>query len=306
LDAQNHTGGDGGIASYAKNLYVPSFIGSILNNEGIALKKFLGQNFLINRDIARRLFDYAQLDGSDTVLEIGPGLGTLTFALAQRVKRVIAVELDRGLARYLENKIKEFSVPNIDIVHRDFMKLSSSDFAALSTADKVVSNLPYSIGIRALLKIIDDMNSIQSITGTVQKEIAMRLTANPGMKEYAYVSVAAQCAADIHVPEKSIAPENFFPRPEVDSAIISLVMRPERDRCKTEFRDIVRAGFSNRRKNLVNNLLRLGFGMSKKQLQDIVKHLFHNEHVRAQQLAVEDFMRLTECLLHERNAKDSP
>ncbi len=304
MDAQNHVRGDGRFASYIKNLYVPSFISSILKNEGIALRKSFGQNFLINRDIARRLFDYAQLDGSDTVLEIGPGLGTLTFALAQRVKRVIAVELDRGLARYLENKIEEFSVPNIDIVHGDFMKLRTSDFAALCSADKVVSNLPYSIGIRALLKIIDDMNSIQSITGTVQKEIAMRLTANPGMKEYAYVSVVVQCAADIHVPKKNIAAENFFPRPEVESAIISLVMRPERVTCKTEFRDIVRAGFSNRRKNLVNNLLSLGFGISKKQLQDIVKHLFHNEHVRAQQLAVEDFMRLTERLLHAKNTKD--
>ncbi len=297
-------GDDSTFESYVRSLYIPSFIGGILKNEGIALKRSFGQNFLINRGIARRLLDYARLDESDTVLEIGPGLGTLTFALAKIVKRVIAVELDRGLARYLENKIQEFSIQNIDIVHRDFIKMSVSDFAELRNVDKVVSNFPYSVGIRALLKVIEEMNSVQRITGTVQKEMAMRLAAKPGMKEYAYVSVVVQCAADIHIPEKSIAPENFFPRPEVQSAIVSLVIHHGRDAVPKEFRDVVRAGFSNRRKNLVNNLLSLKYNVSKKELQNIVKRLFQDARLRAQQLTVEDFRLLTGYLAAVKDTKN--
>jgi len=299
----NHSGSDDAIELYIKKLYMPSFISSILKDEGISLKKSFGQNFLINRDIARRLLEYAKLDESDTVLEIGPGLGTLTFSLAQRVKRVVAVELDSGLVRCLEKKINELTIRNIDIVHNDFIKMGMSDFMKLGNIDRVVSNFPYSIGIRAILKIIEEMNSVQRITGTVQREMAMRLAAKPGMKDYTYTSVIVQCNADIHLLEKSIAPKNFFPMPEVESAIISLASHHERDVIPEEFRDVVRAGFSNRRKNLVNNLLGLKCNVSKKQLQEMVKQLFGDVHVRAEQLTVEDFMHLTGRLFQRKIVK---
>ncbi len=299
LNVLNHTGDDT-LESFVKKLFIPSFIGGILKDENVALKKSFGQNFLINRDIARRLLDYADLKGTDTVLEIGPGLGTLTFSLAKRVKSVIAVELDRGLARYLRNRIQEFSIPNIKIMNCDFLKMGGSDFASLGDINKVVSNLPYSIGIRALLRIVEEMGGVRSITGTVQKEIAMRLAAEPGMKEYSSVSVIMQYAADIHVPEKRIAPENFFPPPEVESAIVSLVIHAGNDTVEKEFRDVVRAGFSNRRKSLVNNLSSLEYGLSKNQLQGIVRRLFHDVHVRAEKLTVQDFRHLAEHLAYAK------
>ena len=133
--------------------------------------------------------------------------------------------------------------------------------------------------------------------------MALRLTAKPGMKEYAYVSVAAQSTADISIADKSIAPENFFPRPEVESSVVVLDLKKKTSAPGEEFLKIVRSGFANRRKSLVNNLWRLKAGLSKEQLKETVTKLFYDVHIRAEQLSIDDFKRLTAYLAGAEESK---
>jgi len=283
--------------AYSDSLFSPSFIISILKEKRLSLKKTFGQNFLINRDIASQILHYSDLQSTDTVLEIGPGLGTLTFIIAEKVDQVIAVEIDGGIARCLQDKVKEFEIKNIHIINDDFINLQYSDLQGQGYPNKAVCNFPYKIGIKALFKIIDEFPGIQQITGTVQKELAERITSLPGAKEYSYVSVYLQYAAEIKVIEKKIAPANFFPEPGVDSSIIAIKVRPERKREERKiFKNLVKVCFSSRRKSLVNNLQRLDSAITKNRLKEMVSELFHDDHIRAEQLSIRDFEMLTEQL----------
>jgi 16S rRNA (adenine1518-N6/adenine1519-N6)-dimethyltransferase len=283
---------------YVKNIFSPSFIIHVLQERTLSLKKKYSQNFLINRDIASRIIKLAGLNKDSTVLEIGPGLGTLTFLIAKQVKRIIAVEIDRGFTRYLQNEIEKLGFRNVCIINKDFLRLKKNDLHLLENPDKVISNFPYCIGIKALVKIVDEYQSVDRIIGTVQKELADRITAKPGTKNYSFVSVYLQYLSRVRVIEKNISPKNFFPSPEVTSSLIEL--QPVHETVPIEegiFKKIVKASFSNRRKNIVNNLHTPEIGIDQDVLKQIVSERFKNVKIRAEALSVRDFIELSGDLI---------
>jgi 16S rRNA (adenine1518-N6/adenine1519-N6)-dimethyltransferase len=275
---------------YSDQLFSPSVIINILKENGLALKRRMGQNLLINRDAALRILQYGCLQSDDRVLEIGPGLGTMTFLLAEKVKQVVAVEIDSGFVKYLQRMIDEFGVRNVHIVHADFLSLRSDE---LESPSKVISNFPYSIAIKALIMIAEEMDSVQTVVGTVQRELASRITAVPGEKDYSFVSVYLQFLTQVSIVENVVGAQNFFPQPEVESSVIR-VYRDTGHRVGEVgfFRETARQAFSNRRKKLINNLSAPGLDVQRSDLERIVSDLFGNPHIRAEELTVSDFTRL--------------
>jgi 16S rRNA (adenine1518-N6/adenine1519-N6)-dimethyltransferase len=285
------------------DLFSPSEILAVLREHNLSLKKSFGQNFLINRDIVTRIMQYAGLGASDIVLEIGPGLGGMTRLMAERVRAVVAVEIDGGITRYLREAIREGRVQNVEVVNGDFLKTDALAVSRFGPPSKVVSNFPYSIGIRALVRIVDEFPSVHTIVGTVQRELAGRITASPGSGDYAAVSVYLQHASRISILEKRISPGSFFPKPAVDSSIIFLRVRRDsaipRDRLSA-FNEFLHVCFANRRKTLRNNLLHnledrtitALEGYSRNDLEELVEDMFSNATVRAEELSVTDFERL--------------
>jgi 16S rRNA (adenine1518-N6/adenine1519-N6)-dimethyltransferase len=277
-----------------KKVFTPSYISEILKNRNLSLKKRYGQNFLINRDLAEKILKHADLSVSDTVLEIGPGLGTLTFLMSEKVKQITAVEIDFGFSKYLQEIVERAKTGNIKIINKDFLQINSDDLLSSEQPQKVISNFPYSSGIKAILKIVDDFKSVERIIGTVQKELADRLTAKPGSKNYAFVSVYLQYVSRIRILEQNISPGNFFPSPEVISSLIEvkrvkgdLPVDPE------VFKIVARSGFANRRKNLINNIKLSNIKIDKEELIKLIRYRFRDLKIRAESLSVEDFVELT-------------
>lgn len=286
------------LKNYVVDVFSPSFIVSVMRDRNLSMKKALGQNFLINRSVALSLLDIAQIGRGDTVLEVGPGLGTLTFLMSSRARQVVAVEIDRGFARYLKERIDEFNVDNVRVIQGDFLSLSFTDLPSSTRPDKAVCNFPYSIGIRALIKILEEYESVQKITGTVQREIAMRIGARPGRREYSYVSAYLQFLAEVRIVEGRLGPGNFFPSPEVESSIVDIGRKSgELLNRREAYKAIVKAGFATRRKSLAGNLRRLGLTLSREELKGVIAELFSDKLIRAENLSPEDFMRLTQRLV---------
>jgi 16S rRNA (adenine1518-N6/adenine1519-N6)-dimethyltransferase len=289
------------LQDYTTKVFTPSYILHILQTNRLALKKKLGQNLLINRDAAERTLAYADLHADDRVLEIGPGLGALTFLMAERVEEIVALEVDRGIAAYLSQKVKEFRCSNVCVVHGDFLTSQLHSLPFSKPPNRVVSNFPYSIVIKAMIRITEELRSVESIAGMVQKELADRITASPGNKQYSSVSVYLQYHMDIVVTERRIGPHNFFPRPDVDSSIVLLKRRGMQEGSETGFfKDVVKKAFSNRRKRLVKNIQLLPLKATGSEVESIVMELFKNPGIRAEELSVSDFIHLTEALMPHR------
>jgi 16S rRNA (adenine1518-N6/adenine1519-N6)-dimethyltransferase len=285
------------LTEYQRKIFTPTFIISTLREQGLALRKSHGQNLLINRDLAMRILDYGELSRSDSVLEIGPGLGTMTFFLAERVRQVAAVEVDRGFVRCLSSAVEEFGVRNIRLIHRDVLSLRFEDLLDSGLPNKVVSNFPYSVAIKAIITVAEHFPTVESIVGTVQRELAERLTAQPGSEEYSFVSVYLQYLMKTRTLERRIPPSSFFPSPGVESAIVILSRKDEQmglDR-KT-FRLVVKAGFSHRRQRLAKNLRALYPAVSAREIEQVVAETLGGSGVRAEEVSVEGFVRLTEAL----------
>ena len=277
----------------SKDLFSPSYIRKILEKHSLSLTNRFGQNFLVNQNIARRILEYADLNKKDSVLEIGPGLGTLTFFIADLTQTVFAIEIDRGLARYLKDRAEECGVKNIIVLNGDFLKIDPSEVYNFSAPEKVISNFPFNIALKAILRILEEYASVRWITGTVQQEIAERIVAKPGQKNYSYVSVYLQFLSNIRVMDKHISPKNFIPPPEVESSIIKVErVKNELPVEKSVFKRIVKASFRNRRKSLVNNLLALDSRMRKEELEDLIRTHARDVRVRAEKLSVHEFVRL--------------
>jgi 16S rRNA (adenine1518-N6/adenine1519-N6)-dimethyltransferase len=280
---------------YIQRIFSPSGIISILKEQNLSLKERYGQNLLINRDIAARIIQNSDLHKGDTILEIGPGLGALTFSMADCTKHVIACEVDRGFAIFLENKALKLGYKNISVIHRDFLKLGEADLPDNIHPSKAVSNFPYNIAIKGIVKIIEEYPWINRVTGTVQDEIAQRILAKPGTKSYSYISVLIQSMAEVEYILKKVTPSNFFPEPKVHSAVITIVPYKKQHTTNSGFfKRIVKQGFANRRKSLVNNLSSLG--VEKGRLKEITSELFHDERIRAEELSVMDFAKLCETI----------
>ncbi|MBG9787321.1 16S rRNA (adenine(1518)-N(6)/adenine(1519)-N(6))-dimethyltransferase RsmA [Brevibacillus laterosporus] len=253
-----------------KDIATPTRTREVIEKYGFSLKKSLGQNFLTDINILHNIIDAAELSKDKAVIEIGPGIGALTEQLCRAAGKVMAIEIDQRLLPILEETLSPYD--NITVVHGDVLKL---DVAALieehlsgCTGVSVVANLPYYVTTPILMGLLESGIQLDHIVVMIQKEVAERIAAKPGTKDYGSLSVAAQFYAETNI-EMIVPASVFIPRPNVDSAVIKLSIRKQpivevADE-KLFFR-IVKASFAQRRKTLLNNLVTNYFGKEKKEL----------------------------------------
>jgi 16S rRNA (adenine1518-N6/adenine1519-N6)-dimethyltransferase len=254
-----------------------------------------GQNFLIKEEFYNKIIGAADLNKEDVVLEIGPGLGFLTVELAKRVKKVIAVEIDKWLAEILEARLMAQGIKNVEVVNENILKISN--FSAkggpasgwqFSNNFKVVANLPYNITSIFLRKFLSMEHKPEMMALMLQKEVAERIVARP--PKMSLLAVSVQFYAEPEIIE--IAPaNNFWPKPEVDSAIIKLKVHSKREVDEKNFFRLVKIGFSAKRKMLKNNLA-AGYHISQDEAEEKIKQAGFNPKIRAQELSVGEWMKL--------------
>ena len=237
-------------------LYETSCIKDIRNRYGFRFSKSLGQNFLTDKSIIDEIIEGADIGPEDTVVEIGPGIGAITREAARRAKRVIAVEIDKNLIPILDETLA--GLDNVKIINEDILKLDTKKLVSGENPEnvKIMGNLPYYITTPIIMKLLEEGVKAESITIMMQKEVADRIRALPGTKAYGALSVAVQyyCTAEkiLDVPRSA-----FVPQPNVDSAVLRLFMRREKPAVLTDeklFFKCVKAGFSQRRKTLLNSM----------------------------------------------------
>lgn len=274
-------------------LYAPSTIRGIKEKYGFKLSKSLGQNFLTDKNIIDKIIDSTDITDEDLVIEIGPGIGVLTYEAAQQAKKVIAVEIDKNLIPILKDTLAEFD--NVEVINQDVLKTDLNQIITDSGCReaKIIGNLPYYITTPIIMGILESNTIADSITIMMQKEVADRIKAGPGSKTYGALSVAVQYYCEVETV--AIVPkEVFFPAPKVDSAVLKLVIRKEKpveliDE-KMFFR-CIKAGFGQRRKTLSNSLMGLG-DVTKEQVKACLEELGIDEKRRAETLSLEEFANI--------------
>jgi len=267
---------------------------------GLIPKKKWGQHFLIDRNILNKVIRTAQVGNRDQVLEIGPGLGEMTFALARQAKSVIAVEIDSKLVEILKKKAVDY--PNVEVVKGDILKI---DFNQLCGREggriKVVANLPYQISAPLLFRFIESEEIFSTLTLMLQKEVAERMVALSGRKEYGPLSIFVQLVWDLSI-HFFVKPSAFSPPPKVESAVVHMAWK-KRPMFKLEdedwFKRVVRASFGYRRKTLVNALKLSGLSLPP-DVEKKMEKIGINPQRRAETLTILEFARLAEAL----NTKD--
>ncbi len=257
-------------------------------------KKKLGQNFLVDNNIIAKIVNSTDI-ANRVVVEIGPGLGSLTKALAQKAGRVIAVELD---SRFLPPLKEVFSLQeNVEIIHADALKLDYDQIMqerGLSESYVVVANLPYYITTPMIMHLLENKFNIDELVIMTQKEVANRMRAKPGTKDYGSLTLAVQYYADVSLVAK-VPPTVFLPKPEVDSAVIKLKrhLKPVFEVNDEELLfKVIKAGFAKRRKTLLNALTSADLNISKAELMEICRASGINEQSRMEQLSLQEIIRL--------------
>ena len=272
----------------------------ILQKYNFNFQKKFGQNFLIDEHVLDKIIRAAEITKDDYVLEIGPGIGTMTQYLACAAREVTAVEIDRALIPILEDTLKEYD--NVSIINEDILKV---DIAALAKEKnggrpiKVVANLPYYITTPIIMGLFESHVPLESITVMVQKEVADRMQVGPGTKDYGALSLAVQYYAEPYIVA-NVPPNCFMPRPAVGSAVIRLTrhQKPPVEVMdeKLMFR-LIRASFNQRRKTLANGLKNSGeLNLSKEVITAAIEKLGKGSSVRGEALDLEEFARLTNII----------
>lgn len=285
-----------------KDIATPVRTKEILNKYGFSFKKSLGQNFLIDPNILRNIISHANLTAESGAIEVGPGIGALTEHLARAAKKVVSFEIDQRLLPVLEDTLSPYD--NIKIVHSDILK---ADVAKVIEEEMpgikdimVVANLPYYVTTPILMKLINDRLPIRGFVVMMQKEVADRITAKPGTKEYGSLSIAIQyyCTAEVAM----IVPKTvFMPQPNVDSAVIRLLRHnepPVKVISEDFLFEVTRASFAQRRKTILNNL-QSGMTDGKKNKEAIIAALEKagvDPSRRGETLTIEEFGRLADAL----------
>ncbi len=272
-----------------------------LKKYGFHVKKKFGQNFLVDQNILQKIVDVPTINEDTLVVEIGPGLGSLTEHLLEKSKHVLAYEIDNDLVKILTDN---FNDDNLTIVCEDFLKRDVDlDIKSLNIKYGnvvVVANLPYYITTPIILKIIEESSIIKELVVMTQLEVARRLTSKPSTKDYNSLSVAIQYKTISEIAMK--VPKNvFIPAPNVDSAIVKLTIKDEIDLkplSEEHFYNLVRSSFKQRRKTLVNNL-HVRYNQEKVNLISYLEDLELNGQIRAENLSVSDFVRLSDYLLNK-------
>jgi 16S rRNA (adenine1518-N6/adenine1519-N6)-dimethyltransferase len=254
-------------------------------------RKSLGQHFLKDPHYLRRIADAAHLGPGDQVIEIGPGLGHLTNELVTRTQRLIVIELDERLIQPLREAFG--GMPNVEVVHGDALTF---DYRALHGSWKVVANLPYYIATPLIQRLIDQRAAFTLFTLMLQKEVAERIAASPGGKEYGFLSVLVQYHTIPHI-EFLVPPGAFTPRPKVDSAVMTLTVRERPEvvvTSNTLFRQVLMAAFGQRRKTLRNALGPLG--LPRETLEAAAHEAGIDLGRRAETLCVAEFVHLANAI----------
>jgi 16S rRNA (adenine1518-N6/adenine1519-N6)-dimethyltransferase len=284
-------------------LGIPANTIEILQKYQFVFQKKFGQNFLIDTHVLDKIITSAEITAEDMVLEIGPGIGTLTQYLCEHAKKVVAVEIDRALIPILEETLGAYS--NVQVINEDILKV---DMNALVEREndgkpiKVVANLPYYITTPIIMGLFENHVPMESITIMVQKEVADRMQTGPGSKDYGALSLAVQYYAKPEIVA-NVPPNCFMPRPKVGSAVIRLTRHKTApvvvDDEKVMFA-IIRAAFNQRRKTLqngLNNAAELSF--TKEQIAAVLRKMGKPETVRGETFTLEDFATFTNYILQE-------
>ncbi|WNQ11663.1 16S rRNA (adenine(1518)-N(6)/adenine(1519)-N(6))-dimethyltransferase RsmA [Paenibacillus aurantius] len=285
----------------------PSQTKEIIAKHGFSLKKSLGQNFLIDLNILDKIVSAAGLDRTRGALEIGPGIGALTEQLAKAAGRVAAVEIDQRLLPILADTLAPYD--NVRIVHGDVLKLDLKELVreAFPDVDKisVVANLPYYVTTPIVMKLLEEKLPLDNIVVMIQKEVAERMAAKPGGKEYGSLSIAVQYYGE---PELvTIVPHTvFIPQPNVDSAVIRIKIR-ETPAVEVEderfFFEVVHASFAQRRKTISNNLLSRFFAKGERdKLDKVLQESGIEPSRRGETLSIEEYARLSGILKRHLNS----
>jgi 16S rRNA (adenine1518-N6/adenine1519-N6)-dimethyltransferase len=267
-----------------------------LREYGLFPKKRLGQHFLVDRNILSKVIRTAEVGKEDVVLEVGPGLGEMTLALARLAKQVIAVEIDPKLAEILEKKLAD--CPNVELVKGDILKVDFGSFLRKEGHPvKVVANLPYQISTPLLFRFIESKEAFSTFTLMLQREVAERMVAPPGGKEYGPLSIFVQLFLDMSL-RFFIKPPAFFPSPKVESAVVHMVWKgkpllDEKD--EKWFKSVVKASFSHRRKTLANALKHSELSLPD-SFESRMEKVGIDPRRRPETLTIEEFIRLAEAL----------
>lgn len=285
-----------------KDIATISYTKGILEKYGFSFKKSLGQNFLIDPNILTKIVDFAGLTENSAAIEIGPGIGALTEQLAKRADKVLAFEIDQRLIPILKDTLAPY--PNVEVINQDVLEADVNGVISdkfLPNQDiMVVANLPYYVTTPILMKLLMDNLPIRGIVVMIQKEVADRLSAKPGTKEYGSLSVAIQYYATAEVVMK-VPKTVFIPQPNVDSAVIRITKLnkpPVEVKDEEHFFNVVRASFGQRRKTLLNNLSNnLDTGMNREELELLLNNIDIDPRRRGETLSIEEFAKLSNALL---------
>lgn len=272
----------------------------IIKKYEFAFQKKFGQNFLIDGHVLDKIMRAAHINKEDIVLEVGPGIGTMTQYLAEAAKKVIAVEIDKKLIPILNDTLSEYD--NVTVLNQDILKLDFNQFFetyAKGRPIKVVANLPYYITTPIIMQLFESGLPIENMTVMVQKEVALRIQAQPGTKEYGALSLAVQYYANPYIAAN--VPANcFMPRPKVGSAVICLTRHKEKPvQVKDEkfMFQIIRASFNQRRKTLQNGLVNSQeLHVTKEQVVNALEQLGISPTIRGEKLTLEQFAALSDLL----------
>ena len=282
------------------NLTNPSDLKEILNRHGFSFSKSLGQNFLIDRNVLDKIVDAADIKEDGCALEIGPGAGTLTQCLAARASKAAAIEIDSALIPILSETMSQYD--NFTLIHKDVMEVNLPELTNQLFGDKpfcVAANLPYYITTPIIMTFLENRLNVTSMTLMVQKEVADRMAAAPGGKDYGALSVAVQYYTSVSLVCKA-EPHCFMPQPKVASAVINLkVLKEPKVKAENEklFFKIVKSAFGQRRKTLVNALTKSPYiNLSKDGVIDALEVMGMNFGIRGERLSVEEFVELSNIL----------
>lgn len=274
---------------------------AILNKYGFNFQKKFGQNFLIDTHVLEKIIRAANITKDDFIVEIGPGIGTMTQYLCEAAREVVAVEIDKNLIPILENDTLS-AYDNVTVINQDILKLDLNKLVQERNNGKpikVVANLPYYITTPIIMGLFENETPIENITVMVQKEVAQRMQVGPGTKDYGALSLAVQYYADPYIVA-NVPPNCFMPRPNVGSAVIQLtkhIEKPVKVKDEKLMFKLIRASFNQRRKTLqngLNNSSELNF--TKEEIISAIEEAGFSPTIRGEALTLEDFAKLSDIL----------
>ena len=284
-------------------LGIPQNTIEVLQKHKFNFQKKFGQNFLIDTHVLERIMDAAEITKEDCVVEIGPGIGTMTQYLAERAGEVVAVEIDKNLIPILKETLADYD--NVTVINEDILKVDLNQIVQEKNGGKpvkVVANLPYYITTPIIMGLFENQVPLKSITIMVQKEVADRMQVGPGTKDYGALSLAVQYYAKPEIVA-NVPPNCFIPRPNVGSAVIKLTryeQPPVMVKDEKFMFSLIRASFNQRRKTLVNGLTNAqNLSVTKEKVAAVLEEMQLSPTVRGEALTLEQFARLSDNLTQQ-------